>query len=232
MADRSGLQHGYVRLICDDPRADVRCLMGADPPKIIAGVGGWEVTARPRQVSMTTWAGVEPFAVDLSLMLDGHAAGRSVEGELAQLIAVGRGDGESEPGLLRVQGIAMPAGVDRWVIDGMDLGDTLLSAASGERTRQALTLTLREHVPPAYLQLRRSATLGTKGKTKTVTTRKGDTPAKVAARVRCTFPALRELNLTSGLCAKANQALKVGTKLRVPVARSKQRKPANRRGTK
>jgi hypothetical protein len=229
MASRKGLAHGYVRLICDDPHADVRCLMGADPPKITGGIGGWEIVARPRQVSMTTWAGVEPFGVDLALMLDGHAARRSVEEQLAQLIAVGRGDGESEPGLLRVQGIALPA--DRWVIDGMDFGDTLLSSHTGERVRQALTLNLREYVPPAYLQLRRSATLGSKGKTKTITTRKGDTPAKVAARVRCSYRDLRELNLTSGLCAKANQTLKVGTKLRVPVAKSKQRKPATRRHT-
>ena len=232
MADRTGLPHGTVQLTCDDPKASVVCLLGEEAPKITGGIGGWEVTARPHQVGMTTWAGVEPFQLSLALMLDGHATGTSVEDQLAELIAVGRGDGESEPGLLNVRGIALPEDVDRWVVEAMEFGDALLSAATGERTRQPLALTLREYVPPAYLQLRKSATKGSKGKTKVISSRKGDTPAKIAQRQRCTYQEIRELNLTSGLAAKANQPLKIGTRLRVPVAKSKQRKPATRKGTR
>jgi hypothetical protein len=229
MPDRSGLPHGTVRLTCDDPALNLVVLMGEEPPKLTGGMGGWEVTARPRQVGMTTWAGVEPFQLALAIMLDGHATGTSVEGALADLITVARGDAEAEPGIVGVDGIAVP--VDRWVIEGIEFGDALLAAWSGERTRQPLTLTLREYVPPSYLQLRKRALLGAKGKTKVITTRKGDTPAKVALRVGCKYQDVRELNITSGLAAKANQALKVGTKLRVPVAKRKDRKGATRQGT-
>jgi len=224
MPDRTGLPHGYVRLLCDDPPLNLALLMGETAPKVTGGIGGWDVTARPRQVAMTTWGGVEPFQLELPLMLDRHAAGVSVERDITRIVAVGRGDGESEPGILRIQGVALP--VVRWVIEGVDFGDALM-ARTGNRTRQPFTLTLREYVPPAYLQLRRSATLGSKGKTKTLTVRKGDTPAKIAARQRCKWTDIRDLN--PGLVRKANQALKTGTKLRVPVAASKARKPATRR---
>jgi hypothetical protein len=227
MADRSGLGHGQVRLTCDDPPADVLAMMGEESPRLTGGIGGWDVTERPRQVSMTTWGGVEPFALDLPLILDRYASRGSVEPELAALLAVGRGDGESEPGVLEVAGIALPT--DRWVLDGIDFGEALLLAQTGERSRQLLTLQLREYVPPEYLQLRAGALKASKGKTKVITTRAGDTPAKVAHRYATTFARLRELN--TGLVKKAGQALRIGTRLRVPVTRSKARKPATRRGT-
>lgn len=226
MADRTGLPHGAVRISCDDPSANLILALGAESPKITGGVGGWEITGRPRQVSMTTWAGVEPFQVALSVMLDGYAAGRSVESELRTLVAIARGDGESQPGLCRVTGIALP--VDRWVIEAMEVGDALLGS-DGERTRQPLTLTLREYVPPSYLQLRRSATQGAKGKTKVISSRKGDTPAAIARRQRCAWTAIRDLNLAT--VHKASQVLKTGTRLRVPVAAARTRRAATRQGT-
>jgi hypothetical protein len=70
---------GYVRLTCDDPALDVTVLLGPDPVHVTSGVGGWQVTARPRQVGMTTWAGVEPIQLSLSLMFDGWASSRSQE---------------------------------------------------------------------------------------------------------------------------------------------------------
>lgn len=221
MADRTRLPHGAVRLWCPEFHLDLVVLMGDAAPKVTGGLGGWEVTARPRQVSMTTWAGVEPYQVELSLMLDGHAAGTSVEGQLARIMAVARGDNESEPGILRVEGIAMPP-APKWIVEGVEFGDALLDARTGERTRQPLSVTLREYVPPEYLQLRRGATQGSKGKTRTITTKKGDTPAKVAARQRCTFAQVRALNRE--LVTKANQHLDTGTKLRVPLPDAKRRK--------
>lgn len=228
MADRTGLAHGTVRITCDDPQKDLVVLLGTDPPKITGGVGGWDVTARPRQVGMTTWGGVEPFQVDLSLMLDGHATGTSVESQLGDLVAIARGDNESDgPGLAVITGIELPA--RRWVIESMDFGDALLSAATGERTRQALGLTLREYVPPSYLRVTRSAVKGSRGKTKTLRAKHGDTPAKMAQRQRCQWTEIRELN--PGTVRKANQVLKADTKVRVPVAKRRDRKPPSRRGS-
>lgn len=212
--------HGHVRLTCDDPAADLLLLLGEGAPRITAGLGGWEITARPRQVAMTTWQGSEPFALELAVMLDGYREGRSVEGQLRRLVIVARGDDESPPGVLRLQGLPVPA--DRWVLEALEYGDAILRG-DGQRLRQPLTLTLREYVPPSYLALRRSALQGAGRKTRLVRARRGDTPASIARRQRCAWTDLRELN--PALVRKANQHLREGVKLRCPVARSKDRKP-------
>jgi hypothetical protein len=77
-------------------------------------------------------------------------------------------------------------------------------------------VTLREYVPPSYLQLRKRALQGGRSKTRVLTSRKGDTPAKVAHRAQCKWTDLRTLNPT--LVRKANQTLKTATKLRAPIA--------------
>lgn len=211
---------GWVRISCDDPAADLLLLLGPEPPKITGGLGGWEITARPRQISMTTWQGTEPFQMSLSIMLDGWSTNTSVEDPLRQLVAVARGDDESPPGIVQIAGIPTPAA--DWVLEAVEFGDAILAPPDGVRLRQPLTLTLREYVEPSYLQLRKGATQGTKGKTKVLTARKGDTPARIARRQRCQWTDLRDLNPT--LVRKANQALKTGTKLRAPVAQQRPRR--------
>jgi LysM domain len=221
LSEQRGVPRGCIRLSCDDPAADLILLLGAEPPKITGGIGGWEVTARPRQIGMTTWQGSEPFQVQLSVMLDGYATGVSVEPTLRKLVTIGRGDDESPPGVLTITGVPMPA--DDWVLEALEFGDALLRSSDGSRVRQPLALTLREYVPPTFLQLRRGALQGPKGKTKVMTARKGDTPAKIARRQECKWTDLRDLN--PALVRKANQALKTGTKLRAPVAQRKDRRP-------
>ena len=214
------LPPGYVRMTCDDPPLDVVALLGPDAVRIAGGVGGWEVTARPRQVGMTTWAGVEPLSVELSLMFDGWAAGVSQETPLGKLLTVARGDDQSPPGVVALDGVTLP--VDEWVIEDMAFGDVIIDPASRERVRQVVSLTLREHVEPTYLQQRKRALQGSKGKTRVVTVKRGDTPARIARRQHCKWTDLRTLN--AGVVTKANQNLKDGSQLRVPVQTTKQRR--------
>jgi hypothetical protein len=213
---------GWVRITCDDPAADLTLRLGPEPLKITGGLGGWEVTGRPRQVGMTTWAGVEPFQLTFSVMLDGWARRRSVESTLRKLVTIARGDDESEPGVIEVDGIPTPdRGMD-WVVEAVEFGDPILRPTDASRVRQELTLTLREYVPPSYLRLAKRALDPAKRKTKVVTAHKGDTPAKIARRQHCDWRELRDLNPT--LVRKANQTLKAHTKLRVPVARRRDRR--------
>jgi len=219
---------GYVSLTCDDPSLELVVLLGADPVHITGGNASWEITARPRQVSMTTWSGNEPLQVELPLMFDGWTVLSSQEPRLSQLYRVWRGDAESPPGVLAVEGVSLPA--DQWVIEALTFGDPIIDPGSGERLRQPVSLTLREYVPPTYLSLRKRALQGTKGKTKVISTKKGDTPAIVARRQHCKWTDIRALNPT--LVKKANQTLKTNTKLRVPVAKTKERKAkGGQRGT-
>jgi hypothetical protein len=216
---------GWVRLTCSDPPLDALALMGEDSPHYTAGFGGWEITQRPRQVGMTTWQGTEPLELELGIVLDGLNGHHSQERVLRKLYAVARGDDESPPGVLRVRGI--PLAADRWVIDSLELGDAIRRRSDGALIRQALTLTLREYVPPHYLQLRKGALSRAKGKTKLVTVKRGDTPATLARKHRCKWTEIRALNKTAHPPKqpwKANSNLKDGSKVRVPVATTHERK--------
>lgn len=215
------LPYGHVRITCDDPSESFVVLLSDEPIRYTGGFGGWNVTPRPRQTGMTTWDGQEPLQLALGLMFDTFPARGTIASPMAALRRIARGDGESPPGVARIDGLPLPD--VGWVIEGLDFGDAL-RRADGHAVRQSVTLTLREYVPPSYLKLRRKALSPSKGKTRVVVVRKGDTPAKVAKRpnVRCDWTDIRGLNKT--LVTRANQPLKVGTKLRVPVRKAKKGK--------
>lgn len=207
---------GYVRLTCGDPALSVVVLLGSEAPKLTAGVGGWEVVGRPRDVGMTLWGGVEPYQLSLPLMFDGWADKRVQETPLRRLLRVARGDDESPPGILRVAGIPLPAA--RWVVEGIDFGEPIARVKDGARYRQPVTLTLREYVPPSYLK-RRKSPFATSPKSLIVKANKGDTFAKIAKRRGIkSWTVLRDLNRK--LTPKANAEIKKGTSVRVPATKA------------
>lgn len=212
------IPRGHIRLTCGDPAFTLVALLGTEAPRLTGGVGGWTVTPRPQAVGMTLWEGVEPYQLSLPVMLDGWAARRSQETALRGLMRVARGDAESPPGVIEVEGIPLPA--RRWVIEGIDYGDAIL-ALNGNRLRQPLTLTLRQYVPPKFLKRKRSA-YGSSTKTVIVRAQKGDTPAKIAKRRRLkSWTVIRDAN--KGLKLKANTKLKTGAKIRVPASKTQAR---------
>jgi hypothetical protein len=213
------LPYGHVRITCDDPVVNIVVLLSDEPIRYTAGFGGWEVTQRPRQVGMTSWQGQEPLQLTLGLMFNTFDTPGTISSDVAALRRIARGDDESPPGVCTIEGI--PLGPDDWIIEGLEFGEAL-RRADGYAVRQEVTLTLREYVPPSYLQLRRKALAGGKGKTKIITTKRGDTPASIARRMHCKWTDLRTLNRK--IVKKANQKLKTGTKLRVPVATTKRKK--------
>jgi len=214
---------GYVRLRCSDPTFDRTFLLGEEPPKVTDVVSGWEIVQRPRQVGMTIWQGSNPCQVEINVILDGYAGGVSQEPAIRELLAAGRGDEESEPSTWSIDGIPwLPA--DEWVLNGVEPGDMVIRRTSDfSRVRQDLVLTFLEYVPPEYVQLRAKARQGAKAKTTLYTVRRGDTPAVVARKRRCKWTDIRDLNkavVTKG----AQQKLKVGSRIRVPVLRATRRR--------
>jgi len=185
---------------------------------------------------MTIWQGTDPFALEISVMLDGwdpgtQGGGYSQEPDLRALLAAARGDEESEPSTWDIDGIPwLPA--DEWVLNGIEPGDAVIRRTSDfSRTRQDLTLSFVEYVPPEYVQIRAKARQGAKGKTTIYTVRKGDTPASIARKRRCKWTEIRDLNkalITKG----AKQALKPGTRIRVPVLVKPARKTVKRKPAK
>lgn len=221
---------GHVRLINADAKLDRTFLLGEEPPKVTGGVGGWEIVARPRQVSMTLWQGVEPYQVELSIMLDGLIGQLSQEPAIRELLAAGRGDDEAEPSTWEIRGVpAVSAAADEWVLNSAEPGDTVLRRTNDfSRVRQSYALTFVEHVPAEYVQLRAKARQGARGKSALYTVRKGDTPASIARKRRRKWTEIRDLNRSLHL--KANTNLKDGTRIRVPVATAtKKRKKAGKR---
>lgn len=215
------LASGYVRLSCGDPSFVLVALLGDESPTVSGGVGGWSIVGRPRDVGMTVWEGIEPCQLTLPLMLDAFAQGRSQEPALRGLLRVARGDRESPPGIVSVEGVpSLPA--REWIVEGIDFADAIRRVSDMHRTRQALTLTLREYVKPEYITRRRTTS---KSSTKTIILKatKGDTAAKIAKRRRLkSWKDIRKLN--PGIVTKANQTIKQGTPIRVPATNMAARK--------
>ena len=220
---------GHVGLFCADPWLQTIVPLGADPPRISGGVGGWEITSRPRQVAMTTWAGTDPYQLDVAVVFDGFAGERPQEGALRRLYTAARGDDDSDPRPWIIAGIPnLPA--DRWVLQSIDAGDVIRRTRDMKRTRQAVALTFVEYVPPEWVRLRKKALAGRKTKTVVYTCKKDDTPNRIARKRQCEWTDLRDLNPKT--IRKANQDLKKGQKLRVPVARRKGKREGKRGGNK
>jgi hypothetical protein len=216
---------GFVRLRCSKPPVDQTLRLSPDPPKIIDGVGGWETIGRPRQTAMTIWSGNPPYQLEVGVVLDAYSAQGSVETPIAQLLAAGRGDEESEPSTWTIDGIpGLPAG--EWVLNGAEPGDLLLRRPGDmERARQSYTLQFLEYVDPTYALIRGKALQGL-GPSTLYRVKRGDTPASIARKRRISWTVLRQLNPTgSHKITSANQKLKEGWRIRVPVLK----RPAKRR---
>lgn len=210
---------GYVRLYCLNPPLNEIILLGPEGFKRTGGAGGWDTTDRPRAVGMTLWKGVPPLEGTLQILLDGQQQ-FTVEGILADIWDVARGTERAEPGLLFIDGIpALPA--DRWVITNIDEGD-LMRRNDMHRVRQMVVLTLTEYVPPEYDTLRRGALSKARDKTVRYKVKQHDTPAKIARNRRCKWTDLKKVN-AKGVITKANQHLKAGMTINVPM-----KKPAKK----
>jgi len=214
---------GSVRLRCSKPRVDVTLLLAGDAPRLSDGVGGWEAVSRPRQTAMTIWDGNPPYTLELTVLFDALATGASVEDQISRLLIAGRGDEEAEPSTWTITGLpGLPA--SDWVLNGAEPGDLLMRRVSDmQRVRQSYTLTFLEYVDPEYAKIRRKALKGL-GPSTLYRAKKGDTPASIARKRRVKWIVLRQLN--PQLITSANQKLKPGTRIRVPILKQPPKKPA------
>jgi LysM domain-containing protein len=221
-----GVSPGYVRMTCDRPSLDIYCLLGPESPAITNIDGGWEIVQRPKQNGMTIWRGVEPLQGTFTILLDGFATdvrrpNRFLEPMtplVQELLDVCRGNNNSQPGLLHIWGIPEFPIID-WVIETMDIStdqsDVIRSDTNFKVARQKISIVVREYSPPRYVKAKTPTGSSTDAPA-TYKVKKNDTPHTIAMRRGCKWTDIRMLNLT--IVKKANQKLKVGTQLRVPVA--------------
>jgi hypothetical protein len=132
-----------------------------------------------------------------------------------------RGDSESHPGFVRVQGIpSLPA--TRWVIKNIEFGNAIRRNHDMHRIQIEIDWTLMEYVPPHFERVLKRSFGKDRGKTVVINTKKNDTPTTVAKRRHVKWTTIRRLN--PGKIRSANQHLPANTKLRVPVRRDTPRR--------
>ena len=224
-----GIPTGQVRLINQDAKFDATLLLADTPPKVTGGSDLWDVVDRPRQVSMTVYKGRQPYQLELHVMLDGlnplvEQGGYSQEPVVRRLLAAMTGDDESEPSTWEIRGVPEVNDIPEWVLNAADPGDHVIRRRTDfSRARQDYTLTFVEYVPPTFVQIRAKARQGAKSKTTLYAVKKGDTPASVARKRRCKWTDLRTLN--QSVITRANQNLKDGSRIRVPVLKASTKRP-------
>lgn len=216
-----------------EPRWSVRCYLGENPPKVIDGYGGWQITARPRRKGLTEWIGTNPIAVEVQFLIDDfqdgaeRGSGIAVEALIRDLESMAGLDKDMlEPPLVIWNANAphdhTEASHLRWVIESLEWDDRPYRNEAGNRVRQGGTFVLRVHEGDEFLstaaELARNKSKKNKKsdkKTRTHKVKKGETLQSIAKKehVKGGWQAILKLNKKN---VRDPRHLKEGTVLRLP----------------
>jgi len=149
---------GWVYFWSDSPAYSLTCLLGETSPTPTRGAqayGGWQYIKRKRRRSLMEWLGVDGLSMDISILIDKFAEGKSVEAQITQLERMaGRsrpGVPDKEPPLIHFDSMGVvPHDYHRepqteWGIIEIQWGDADRNT-DGNRIRQAAILTVGEYV--------------------------------------------------------------------------------------
>lgn len=158
---------GFVAIVCDEPPVTIVARLGAERPDVSSGYGGWSEVARPRRSTVTTWEGQPARKMALSILLDNHYAGRSIEDDIRRLerMALPRTGGEPPTVQIVAKGGHVPYTELTWVIESLAWGDALMNAY-GNRTRQAATVGLLQYVEDDLIEARKRSSSAQKRRAK------------------------------------------------------------------
>jgi nucleoid-associated protein YgaU len=192
-----------LRLICAYPKVDIRVQMGEGPAQPTAGAANHEVTQRlPGRRSITTRTSPPPFQQDVPVFLDGLAERRSVQRQVDAILSLGSPDALP----FRAHGPIHRSG-ELFVFGGEpDFGEAIRDDDEDETLiRQRLTLKLMRWTRPdpikEHRDRRRRKRQGpiTDAVAVSYTTRKGDTLAKIAARLLRDWRRWKEIGQKNGI---------------------------------
>ncbi|MCW2957137.1 MAG: 5-nucleotidase, ecto [Thermoleophilia bacterium] len=226
MTTRARLQ-AVLRQV-DPPGAAIVFALEPSLVAVTGGVGGWEEIGHPKRPSSVEYAGQPLKTLTVEALFDGWQKQVSVEEPLRILGVWGRiPPGRREPAVLQLD--YANHGAERWVLNGLDWGDSL-RGSNGLRVRQYVTVTLLEYRDPAVFlsPVKRAAPVpskpGAPGKPssgakpkpsgKTYTVKAGDTLQKIAQTQLGKAARWPELSRLNNL--RDPNKLKVGQKLRIP----------------
>lgn len=136
------MRHPMLRILCEDPKVDIKLEMGDGPATPTAGAAAWETVALENGTAITTRSSSSPFQQDVPVLLDGYAERRSVQRQLDALLSLGGEDAA----VFKVFGPIHRPGI-RYVLGGEpEFGETIRDN-DGTLLRQRLTLKLMQYVP-------------------------------------------------------------------------------------
>jgi hypothetical protein len=139
---------GMVAFSADDPVIDLVVSLGGEPAMIDDGYARWDLVERRRQRSITQFTGITPYRQTVPVVFDGYPD-RSVESDIRLLERLATvPDGRDEPPVIRIVGAVRRTDLS-WVISGIQWTNDLpviCDPYSGDRYRQAATVTLLQHV--------------------------------------------------------------------------------------
>lgn len=132
--------------------------LGEGGPRIVTTDTGWTTKSRPFNVGFSEWGGNEPVAQEVPIRIDGFKRNRSIEFDLDHLrIIAGIGTGDRDgyaPSAVKIDG-PIHFSSKRWIIVGIEEGESIRSAGNGQVIRWTGTLQIVEFINPAQIRLRR-----------------------------------------------------------------------------
>lgn len=135
-----------------DVDLSVTALLGPNGAVPSEGYGGWTVVDRPRATGLTFWQGASPFQMSLQIVLDDFIGQGSVDDDCSRIERMSMPPTKDDvPPVIDLDGAAVPKTTLRWIIQDIAWED-VERRADGKRTRQVLTLTLRQFVTNAGLK--------------------------------------------------------------------------------
>lgn len=187
----------YVTLHCPNSNGTVSSLLDASNPIVTSGYGGWTLITRPKKVSLTDWNGVDPFRLQIGLILDSYALNAFIPLDTTvddackaiEVMASADRNSNARPPRVKIIGPVPKANLT-YVIETLTWGDAIRNRDTGLRERQALTIGLLELVEDTLLnslspaKTMRSAVQAAWNETvpKSYTVMLGDTMGTIAAR--------------------------------------------------
>lgn len=133
----------------EDRTLRCRAYLGDSPPTPSGGGGGHEVVDRPGRKPVLVWRKGSLTVMTIPILIDDFIAGDAVAGEYAGLVRMWRPlSPEDAPPPIKVEsdGDSVPFSHLTWRVTGLEWGEALAND-SGNRTRQAFTVTLTEDSP-------------------------------------------------------------------------------------
>lgn len=219
VADITRPRGGMVKLAPDNGASPLTLILAGTPDRG-GGVGGWASTDRALRQPARWWQNQPEDTLSLPCMLDIKGiGGPAIERRLAVLYAMGQPDESGEPPTVRAIGDVPDDASKKWVVQNITLGDRLYQS-DGTLRRQLVTVELEGWRPlpsikPVAIKSTRSAG---KRRTRTITTRKGDTLRAISVRQlgqSDAWKSLRNWNPKALKGVDPDTPLKAGLKLKV-----------------